>query len=82
MLMYLYQALESFRSVFSRQPSGLLFCAVVLSFLAAPERIGVSSLCRFWHGDEPLYHRWLHFFRSKAYAFGARLAAWPRWRNP
>jgi len=76
MLTYLYHALESFRSVFSRQRSWLLFCAVVLSFLAAPEMIGVTSMCRFWHGDEPVYHRLLHFFRSKAYNFGALLAAW------
>jgi hypothetical protein len=76
MLMYLYHALESFRSVFSRQRSWLLFCAVVLSFLAAPEMIGVTSMCRFWHGNESVYHRLLHFFRSKAYDFGALLAAW------
>lgn len=76
MLMYLYHALESFRGVFSRQRSWLLFCAVVLSFLAAPEMIGVTSMCRFWHGNEPVYHRLLHFFRSKAYDFSARLTAW------
>lgn len=76
MLTYLYHALESFRSVFSRQRSWLLFCAVVLSFLAAPEMIGVTSMCRFWHGNEPVYHRLLHFFRSKAYDFSALLTAW------
>ncbi|MEZ5584444.1 MAG: hypothetical protein R3F37_18290 [Candidatus Competibacteraceae bacterium] len=34
-----------------------------LSFLAAPEMIGVTSMCRFWRGDERVYHRLLHFFR-------------------
>ena len=62
MLRYLYHALESFRGVFARQRSWLLFCAVVLSFLAAPEMIGVTSMCRFWLVNERGYHRLLHFF--------------------
>jgi hypothetical protein len=76
MLTYLYHALASFRSAFARQRSWLLFCAVVLSFLAAPEMIGVTSMCRFWQGNEAVYHRFLHFFRSKAYNFEALLATW------
>ena len=35
MLTYLYHALASFRNALSRERSGLLFRAVVLSFLAA-----------------------------------------------
>ena len=62
MLRYVYHTLESFQSVFSRQRSWLLFTAVALSFLAAPEMIGVTSMCRFWLGDERVYHRLLHFF--------------------
>ena len=62
MLSYLYHALASFRSVFSRQRSWLLFGAVVLSFLAAPAMIGVTSMGRFWLVDERGYHRLLHFF--------------------
>jgi hypothetical protein len=38
---YEYHGLESFQSVFSRQRSWLLFAAVVLSFPAAPEMMGV-----------------------------------------
>ena len=52
MLTDVYHALERFRSAFARQRSWLLFCAVVLSFLAAPEMIGVTSMCRFWQGNE------------------------------
>jgi len=37
MLTQLYHALASFRNAFSRERSWLLFCAVVLSFLAAPD---------------------------------------------
>jgi hypothetical protein len=74
MLTYLYHALASFRNAFSRERSWLLFCAVVLSFLAAPEMIGVTSMCRFWQGNEAIYHRFLHFFRSKAYPFEGLLA--------
>ena len=36
MLGYVYHALEHFQSAFSRRRSRLLFCAVVLSFLAVP----------------------------------------------
>lgn len=62
MLSYLYHALEAFRSSFSRERSWLLFSAVVISFIAAPEMIGVTSMCRFWRWDEHGYHRLLHFF--------------------
>jgi hypothetical protein len=62
MLRYLYHALESFRSDFSRHRSWLLFSAVVLSFLATAEMIGVTSMCRLWMVDECGYHRLLHFF--------------------
>jgi hypothetical protein len=47
MLGYVYHALKSFQSVFSPQRSWLLFAAVVLSFLAAPQMVGVTSMCRF-----------------------------------
>lgn len=62
MLICVYHALACFRSAFSRRRSWLLFCAVVVSFLAAPEMIGVTSMCRFWQGHEAIYHRLLHFF--------------------
>jgi len=78
MLGYVYHALESFQSVFSRRRTWLLFAAVGLSFLAAPEVIGVTSMCRFWLGNEQVYHRLLHFFRSKSYGYGELLDAWQR----
>ena len=83
MLAFVYHALVCFRSAFTRRRSWLLFCAVVVSFLAAPEMIGVTSMCRFWQGNEAIYHRFLHFFRSKAYPFEALLAAWQNygWRQ-
>ena len=62
MLRYLYHALGHFRSAFSRQQSWLMFCSVVLSFLAAPEMIGVTSMCRFWQVGENDYQRLRHFF--------------------
>ncbi len=79
MLGYIYHALEHFQSAFSRQRSWLLFGAVVLSFLSAPEMIGVTSMCRFWRVDECGYHSLLHFFRSKAYGYGELLALWQRY---
>lgn len=62
MLTDLYHAFGHFRSAFSRERSWLLFCGVILGFLAAPEMVGVTSLCRYWLSDEQGYHRLLHFF--------------------
>jgi hypothetical protein len=62
MLRYIYHALVSFRSAFSRHSSWLRFCAVVLSFMAAPEMIGVTSMCRFWGVGEDEYTNLCHFF--------------------
>ena len=62
MLRYIYHALGQFRSGFSRQRSWWLFCAVVISFIAAPEMIGVTSMCRCWLVGEADYDRLLHFF--------------------
>lgn len=47
MLTYVYHAHGSFRSVFSRHRTWVLFVMVVLGFLGATEMIGVSSFCRF-----------------------------------
>jgi hypothetical protein len=79
MLEYIYHALEHFQSAFSRQRSWLLFGAVVIRFLSAPERIGVTSMCRFWQVDECGYYSLLHFFRSKAYGYSELLALWQRY---
>jgi hypothetical protein len=40
-------------------------------------------MCRFWQGNEAIYHRLLHCFRSKAYPFEGLLAAWQHyvWRQ-
>lgn len=62
MLNYIYHALHEFRSAFSRERSWLLFGAVVISLMAAPEMIGVTSICRYWLGQETSYYRLLHFF--------------------
>lgn len=62
MLEYIYHALVEFRSAFSRQRSWLLFCGVILSFLAAPEMVGVTSMCRCWGVGEADYDRLIHFF--------------------
>ena len=66
MLRYVYHALWHFRRGFSRHRSWLLFGAVVVSFLAAPEMIGVTSRCRFWRVGEADYHRLLHVFSSQS----------------
>ncbi len=76
MLNDLYDALRHFRSGFSRQRRWLLFSAVVISFIAAPEMIGVTSMCRFWLVGESDYSRLLHFFCSKAYRLSSLYSSW------
>lgn len=76
MLTYVYHALGSFRSVFSRHRTWVLFVMVVLGFLGATEMIGVSSFCRFWGLDVHGYHSLLHFFRSTAWSLEALIEHW------
>ncbi len=49
MLTYIFQALHTFRKVFSRRATWLACCIVACGFLAATHIDGVSSFCRFWH---------------------------------
>ena len=79
MLVDLYQSLHHFKSEFSRQQAWLLFCAIILSFLAATEMGGVTSMCRYWLSDERGYHRLLHFFRAGSYHPERLRASWHRW---
>jgi len=48
MLTYIYESLWSFRKVFSRHRSWLIFVMIVLGFIGSSEMHGVSSFCRFW----------------------------------
>lgn len=76
MLTYMYHALGSFRSVFSRHRTWLLFVMVVLGFIAAPQIDGVSSFCRVWSLHTPGYLALLHFFRSSAWSLPGLLHCW------
>ena len=78
MLKFIYHALLDFRPLFSRHRSWLLFSAIILSFMATPEMIGVTSICRFWLCGESGYNSLLHAFRSKAYDYGELVMAWQR----
>jgi hypothetical protein len=76
MLTYIYQALQTFRKVFSRHSTWLTFCLVVLGFIGATQIDGVSSWCRFWHLQTPGYLALLHFFRSSAWSLTGLLSCW------
>jgi len=76
MLTFLYRALHSFRPVFSRHRTWLLFFMVVLGFIGATEMIGVTSFCRFWGLGESAYHAFLNFFRSEAYSLPVLVQHW------
>ncbi|MGB1011125.1 MAG: hypothetical protein ACPGVP_15495, partial [Thiolinea sp.] len=50
----------------------------MLSFLAAPEMVGVTSMCRYWLSNERGYHRLLHFFRAESYDLEELRCCWHR----
>lgn len=76
MLNFIYSALDSFRSAFSRHPTWLLFCMIVLGFIGSTEMIGVTSFCRFWGLGESAYHSFLNFFRSEAFSLQILIHQW------
>ena len=76
MLAYIYHALSTFRSVFSRHRTWIIFVMIVLGFLGATEMLGISSFCRFWGLDLNGYYRLLHFFRSTAWCLDDLVHHW------
>jgi len=76
MLAYMYHALGTFRSVFSRHRTWVVFVMIVLGFLGATEMLGISSFCRFWGLDVHGYYRLLHFFRSTAWCLDDLVHHW------
>jgi hypothetical protein len=76
MLTYMYHALGSFRSAFSRHRTWVLFVMVVLGFIGATQIDGVSSFCRLWHLQTPGYLALLHFFRSSAWNLSGLCHVW------
>lgn len=76
MLNYIYEALRTFRKVFSRHGSWLLFVALVLGFIGSAEIIGVSSFCRFWLLDVNGYYTLLRFFRSNSWSLPKLIHQW------
>ncbi|MCP4108950.1 MAG: transposase [Desulfobacteraceae bacterium] len=73
---YICEALKSFRGIFSRNTSWVLFCMVILGFIGANEMIGVTSFCRFWGVGNSLYMAFLNFFRASSWSLPAILAQW------
>ncbi len=76
MLTYIYHALSSFRSVFSRHRTWLVFVMIVLGFLGATEMLGIASFCRFWGLEVHGYYRLLHCFRSAAWCLEDLVHPW------
>jgi DDE superfamily endonuclease len=74
----LCQMLSTFRHLFSRHLPWTMFCAVIVGFIGSQHVEALTSLCRFWHMDEPGYHQLLHFFHSSAWCLNAMVAHWSR----
>ena len=75
-LPFLYQILGTFRHLFSRRTPWLLFCLMIIGFIASPRPEGLSSLCPFWLTHDADYHRLLHFFHSSAWQLEPLIAHW------
>src|SRR5712691_9729249 len=75
-LLYLYQMLHTFRSLFARHLPWVTFCVVILGFIGSYHLEALTSIFRFWHMDEIGYHRLLHFFHSCAWCLDALVAHW------
>lgn len=76
MLEFIFDSLHSFRQVFSRDKPWIVFCMVVIGFLASNEMVGITSFCRCWGGGEIAYKALLHFFRSSNWPAGALITQW------
>lgn len=75
-LSYVYQLLHSFRYLFARHATWVVFCLVILGVIGTPHPEGVSAWCRFWQMGEPDYHRLLHFFHSSAWSLDPLVTHW------
>lgn len=76
MISFIFKTLQSFRTLFSRTTTWLMFCAVVLGFIGATDMIGISSFCRFYSVDETAYNAFLHFFRYSSWSLTAISLHW------
>ena len=76
MFNYICSALMSFRGIFSRKSTWVIFCMLIMGFIGSTEMIGVTSFCRFWGGSAALYNSFLHFFRASSWSMPALLAQW------
>ena len=76
MLNYFFNALDSFRHVFSRRSTWLVFCMVIIGFIGTSEMVGVTSFCRFFGLGESGYKSFLHFFRYSTWSLELLIFQW------
>jgi len=76
MISFICNTLHSFRFVFSRTTTWIIFCSVVIGFIGATEMIGISSFCRFYSVDESAYNAFIHFFRYSSWSLAAVSLHW------
>jgi len=78
MIAFIFKTLDSFRFVFARSTTWLIFCAMVLGFIGATDMIGISSFCRFYSIDGKSYNCLLHFFRYSSWSLVAVSLHWEK----
>jgi hypothetical protein len=49
---------------------------IVLGFIGSGDMVGVTSFCRFWGTGDLMYHKFRHFFRSKAWSLSNLISHW------
>jgi len=76
MLEYFYNALYSFRRVFSHHSTWLVFCMVIIGFIGTSEMVGATSFCRFFGLGESGCKTFLHFFRYSTWSLELLICQW------
>ena len=76
MIVFLDEALMSFRSCFSRNHAFNWFVIAIMGFIVRGDSLGITSIIRELNLDPKVYVTFLHFFRSSAWNLETLTRQW------
>ncbi len=76
MIVFLDEALMSFRSCFSRKNAFNWFVIAIMGFIVRGDKLGITSIIRELNLDPKFYITFLHFFRSSAWTLETLTKQW------
>ena len=76
MIVFLNEALMSFRSCFSRKNAFNWFVIAIMGFIVRGDKLGITSIIRELNLDPKFYITFLQFFRSSAWRLEALIKQW------